>query len=300
MNNKKIGATISNLRKSKGLTQKQLSETIYVSQKAISKWETGDGVPDLTNLVELSKIFNVSSDYILQGLGSEGVENLNSSHKRFNLVYEMDFDNIESEEVANDAINKQKKEDVLEEEKVLEEEIKNEEDENAEDEKQENASSKTQEKSKKRSADDILKLVENVGKKAGAVAGDTYNLANNASKERGKVPVGNNNAKNQVVTKTKKPYYALFINIGLLFIALSIILPNLRSNGFATISYFSGYIIFLVSVTSIVLSVMCLADKKVSKKMKTFSIINIITTVLIAIITYIYTFIIFLNFMWYM
>ncbi len=73
MDNKKIGKTIANLRKSQNLTQGQLAEKIYVSDKAISKWETGEGVPDISNLLELSKTFGVSMDYIIHGEGAQGV-----------------------------------------------------------------------------------------------------------------------------------------------------------------------------------------------------------------------------------
>lgn len=71
IDNKKVGKTISNLRKNSGLTQMQLAEKLYVSDKAISRWETGEGLPEILNLVELSKIFNVPMEYILKGEGAE-------------------------------------------------------------------------------------------------------------------------------------------------------------------------------------------------------------------------------------
>lgn len=74
MDNKKVGKTISNLRKKHGMTQMQLGEKLYVSDKAVSRWETGEGLPEILNLIELSKIFNVSMEYILKGEGADDVE----------------------------------------------------------------------------------------------------------------------------------------------------------------------------------------------------------------------------------
>lgn len=60
-----VGKRIAELRKQEGLTQKQLADKLGVSNKAISKWETGEGFPDITMIPKLSAIFNVSSDYLL-------------------------------------------------------------------------------------------------------------------------------------------------------------------------------------------------------------------------------------------
>lgn len=63
----KVGKYLAELRKAKGLTQEQLSEIIGVSNKTISKWETGINVPDTYFLYALSKEFNVSVQDILNG-----------------------------------------------------------------------------------------------------------------------------------------------------------------------------------------------------------------------------------------
>ena len=62
-----IGKTISALRKQKGWTQVVLAEKLGVSDKAVSKWESGGGYPEVSQLPVLAKIFNVSIDYILTG-----------------------------------------------------------------------------------------------------------------------------------------------------------------------------------------------------------------------------------------
>ena len=62
-----VGKFISEQRKSKGLTQKELAEQLNVTDKAVSKWETGKGYPDIEILEKLSEIFCVSINDILSG-----------------------------------------------------------------------------------------------------------------------------------------------------------------------------------------------------------------------------------------
>ena len=52
-------------RKNAGLTQIELAEKLCVSRQAITKWETGKGIPDVDNLKVISKILNVSIDFLL-------------------------------------------------------------------------------------------------------------------------------------------------------------------------------------------------------------------------------------------
>lgn len=63
----KVGKLILNLRKEKGLTQKQLADAMNISDKTISKWERGLGCPDVSLLHELSKVLNVNVEKILLG-----------------------------------------------------------------------------------------------------------------------------------------------------------------------------------------------------------------------------------------
>ncbi|WP_239709566.1 MULTISPECIES: helix-turn-helix domain-containing protein [unclassified Mammaliicoccus] len=59
------GQIIKNIRKSKNWSQDQLAETLHVSRQSISKWELNQGYPDIDNLIQLSKIFDVSLEYLL-------------------------------------------------------------------------------------------------------------------------------------------------------------------------------------------------------------------------------------------
>ena len=58
---------LQELRKSKGLTQEELAEALYVSRTAISKWESGRGYPSIDSLKEISRYFSVSIDDLLSG-----------------------------------------------------------------------------------------------------------------------------------------------------------------------------------------------------------------------------------------
>ncbi|MCD7772278.1 MAG: helix-turn-helix domain-containing protein [Oscillospiraceae bacterium] len=54
------------LRKKSGLSQEQLAEELNVSRQAISKWESGNSIPESDKLVAISNYFNVSLDYLLK------------------------------------------------------------------------------------------------------------------------------------------------------------------------------------------------------------------------------------------
>ena len=54
------------LRKSRELTQEQLAEQLNVSRQSISKWESGQVIPEVEKIVELSKAFDVTVDYLLK------------------------------------------------------------------------------------------------------------------------------------------------------------------------------------------------------------------------------------------
>lgn len=67
MDNYITGATIKRLREIKGLTQNQLAEQIGVSSKAVSKWETAKGLPDISLIEPLAKALGVSVMELISG-----------------------------------------------------------------------------------------------------------------------------------------------------------------------------------------------------------------------------------------
>ena len=76
MNSYVTGKTIKDLREKKELTQKQLADMISVSDRAVSKWETQKGLPDITLLEPLSQALGVTVSELLSG---ECIENRNRS-----------------------------------------------------------------------------------------------------------------------------------------------------------------------------------------------------------------------------
>ncbi|MFV0467245.1 MAG: helix-turn-helix domain-containing protein [Lachnospiraceae bacterium] len=61
-----LSEKISSLRKRNGWSQEDLAEMINVSRQSVSKWESGTSIPDLEKILVLSKIFEVSTDYLLK------------------------------------------------------------------------------------------------------------------------------------------------------------------------------------------------------------------------------------------
>ena len=61
-----IEESIYKLRKKNNLSQGDLASKLNVSRQSISKWETGQSVPDLKNIIKLSEIFNVTVDEIVK------------------------------------------------------------------------------------------------------------------------------------------------------------------------------------------------------------------------------------------
>lgn len=60
-----IGQKIKEARKAAGFTQEQMAEKLLVSRQAITKWEADKGIPDIENLKAISKLLNISIDYLL-------------------------------------------------------------------------------------------------------------------------------------------------------------------------------------------------------------------------------------------
>ena len=69
MDNIRFGSFVAQLRKERGLTQKELAQRLHVTDKAVSKWETGRGFPDLKLLEPLAQTLEVSLVELLQGSG---------------------------------------------------------------------------------------------------------------------------------------------------------------------------------------------------------------------------------------
>lgn len=78
-----LSEKIQKLRKEQGLTQEQFAEKLFVSRTAVSKWETGRGIPSMESLKQIAKLFHITLDQLLSteeivGIAeSENKENMN-------------------------------------------------------------------------------------------------------------------------------------------------------------------------------------------------------------------------------
>ena len=68
------GAVIRKLRENKKMTQEELAEKVFVSSKAVSKWETGQGFPDVSLIEPLAKALGIS---VIELLSGEDIKNIN-------------------------------------------------------------------------------------------------------------------------------------------------------------------------------------------------------------------------------
>ncbi len=66
INLEKIGQKITELRKKKNLKQNELADILFVTHQAVSKWENGKSLPSIDVMYEMTKLFDISIDYLLE------------------------------------------------------------------------------------------------------------------------------------------------------------------------------------------------------------------------------------------
>ncbi len=99
MDTKYIGLNIKKLRDEHGMTQSQLAERLNVSFQAVSKWECGTTVPDVSIIPEIAGLFGVTIDFLFR----ESSVNYKNKALELLTLYENDMDNTEAFEKANSA-----------------------------------------------------------------------------------------------------------------------------------------------------------------------------------------------------
>ena len=67
MDQKKTGAFIAQIRKEKGFTQRQLAEALTISDKTVSKWECGNGLPEVSLMLPLCELLGITVNELLSG-----------------------------------------------------------------------------------------------------------------------------------------------------------------------------------------------------------------------------------------
>ena len=95
MNQKKIGQFIAALRKDKNMTQRNIAEQLNVSEKTISKWECGNGLPEVTYMEPLCEILGITVNELLMG---EKIDIATFLHKldctRLELLTQLEFEQL--------------------------------------------------------------------------------------------------------------------------------------------------------------------------------------------------------------
>lgn len=79
-----MGQIIKKLRKGRGFTQEELAERLGVTYQAISKWENDSGMPDISQIVPLASIFDVSTDFLF------GIDNTSETEEALKIVSSAD------------------------------------------------------------------------------------------------------------------------------------------------------------------------------------------------------------------
>lgn len=101
MKNKSMGTFLAELRKEKGITQRELAEFLNVSDKTISHWERDENSPDLSVIPILAEYFGVSCDELIKGERSSE-NNPSNSHSSSNLTYDSEnfVKNLNKEKIS--------------------------------------------------------------------------------------------------------------------------------------------------------------------------------------------------------
>lgn len=105
-----FGDRLKELRKKNNIKQEDLAEKIKVTQNTVSNWECNTAKPDVDTIILLSKIFNVSTDYLLglEDAEIKKIERINQLLRETNIIDT--YDNLDEEElkVAIEQVKKYK------------------------------------------------------------------------------------------------------------------------------------------------------------------------------------------------
>jgi len=103
MNIVKFGANISRLRKERDMPQSKLADMLNVTRQAVSKWERGEGFPDISILCEIANVFGVTVDALINAGGASDTETaiLSSVSQNQEIAKEV----FEDKSVIQDIIN---------------------------------------------------------------------------------------------------------------------------------------------------------------------------------------------------
>ena len=89
MDQKRIGNLIKELRKKNNLTQEKFAEKYGVTYQAVSKWENGKNIPDISLLKQICDDYNININDLLEGKNSENNQSKKVNKKFFFLIKNM-------------------------------------------------------------------------------------------------------------------------------------------------------------------------------------------------------------------
>jgi len=93
---KKFGAYVAQMRKNTNMTQNQLAEKLSLTRQAISKYEVGDSFPDITILIKIAKVFDITLDELI-GSGNP----TKKEEKIFESILKLSSDGIDISHIAS-------------------------------------------------------------------------------------------------------------------------------------------------------------------------------------------------------
>lgn len=95
-----IAEKLKNLRIKHGLSQEKLAEQLMVSRQAVSKWEKGEALPDVENMIALAKLYNISLDELV-GLSTDNQKNQNTPENSINADENTTLETVKKDEDKN-------------------------------------------------------------------------------------------------------------------------------------------------------------------------------------------------------
>ena len=98
-----ISKKIIEKRKQKGMTQNELADALFVSRQAVSKWEMGKSLPSIEVLLEMTELFDVTIDYMLDGseLSDHDYQSMFMQYPRESVIYHYQNSNHLNEDIKN-------------------------------------------------------------------------------------------------------------------------------------------------------------------------------------------------------
>ena len=121
MDEQKIARFICDLRKEKGMTQRELAEQLNITDKAVSKWERGLSYPDVTLIMSVAEVLGVTVTELLKG-ERETTKDSGKSNEEGNEQKKVEFVNLKQEEMIKETLsyaNNALKKSIIEKERII-------------------------------------------------------------------------------------------------------------------------------------------------------------------------------------